>query len=226
MESPVSKKILFVVVLVIITVVYLGFFFRSNRGTDLLGNPDKANQALDSAVKSDRIENCAQLRGVVVSGTDYEAVCRQNILEKQAWEKLDSGYCDTLGSASAVDYCKTSMAIAAVQKSQDLATCDSVSEGARIPCQTAYWSAKALGNSDIKLCDNISDKDFALSCRNGFTYQRFLAAPRDVACSELPVAMRGDCATFKRALQSKQIQGCYSLSDVPMRSLCLKLVGK
>ena len=224
-NPPLVRKIVIIAVVLLLAVLYLAFFFRSNRD-DLSGNPEKANQALDRAVKGGVLQNCAQLRGVVVSGTDYEAVCRRNIALAKAEATLDPSYCSEIADPVSANNCAMSVAFASSQRSGDPGVCDQILTGeAASFCKAAYWSEKAVNDSDIKLCDNLPGGDLALACRSKFNYESFLKSPGSVPCGDIPASLARECTALKSAIKSKRIGDCMSLSDPAMKTRCVQLIN-
>ena len=186
--------------------------------------PVEQQKRVAEIIKEGDIKECGAVRGIIIGGSDYYEVCRNNIAMNSASETLDVSLCDQVidGQTGSIEDCKTEVTVKKLQQQNDIKVCDNAPLDFLQSCRALYWTNQALGIKDVRLCDNISDQKMKRGCRDHFFVEQLILDPQEVKCSQLSKDLQSDCAIFALAVTSsnKGEQYCGMLETQKLSQAC------
>ena len=217
-----NKRSLLLAVLAAILIIAGFLIYRSRGPGDISpGEILKKQEAVAAIIKTGNLDKCSEARGLVISGVNYESVCRNNIASQMAFETLSVSYCRKLDDKLfSVQSCEEQVLANLAQKEGRVAVCNEArSETARVNCLSAFWSAKAVAEKNVSLCDNVP-RDFALSCRDDVWIEQLIEDPTAVLCAKFSKNLARDCEVMKRAVSKRDAQSCILISEIHLKGRC------
>lgn len=176
--------------------------------------PTAQRQLVSTIIDVGDLAQCDRATGVVLGGTDYRTVCRNNIFYERAITNLDLDACRHLdGQLMNTQDCQRQVVLLRIEQGWDLASCDDAADSdLKTLCQDTYWHTAAVQGEDPNLCGELSTKESQAACRDEALIARLIVAPGEVRCPELSAPFVEDCQTFKRAQSGAASCGAIVLS--------------
>ncbi|MEK7193272.1 MAG: hypothetical protein AAB652_00610 [Patescibacteria group bacterium] len=212
-------------VLILLGIIF--FIYQNNKGVTF---PRGASTEEKVSVIREKgtMEDCALVRGVMVNGTDYETVCRNNVAYQLALKTLDPKYCKGLDNKLvSVEQCESEILLKKINTGADIAVCGGASvQGAEIYCRDVYRLREAIQKGDEALCDTIEDIGSRAPCRERVAIEGLVKNPSGADCSRFSGSLTRDCRNFKNALNGGDRNACTIITNDRLRSECINSFSK
>ena len=191
-------------------------------------SPEEQQALVAEIIKTGQIERCAEAKGFIVDGIDYQTVCRNNIAFNLALSRLDLSSCSLLDDKlMSIEDCQQQVLLTKLAQENDLAVCDQApTQALASSCQNAYWFQQAFEKQDISLCDKLTDSLAQTDCRDSNLIEQLILMPDDVSCNQFSefLLFQNDCINFKEALEG-DISGCDLIKDIRLQNTCRELTS-
>lgn len=115
-------------------------------------------------IKANDLAGCDSVKKIV-NGTDYQNVCRDNILNNLAKKNLDFKSCDSLSKPSLSGFCQRDVLALWLEKEKNIAVCDRAPETLKPGCPDAFWAIMAKAEAKPELCAKITFPVGASNCQ-------------------------------------------------------------
>jgi len=182
---------------------------------------------IQAIAQAGNLRQCEYAEGIVIDGSDYYSVCRNNFLLKHAILDKDLAMCDALeGDPSDIRVCKTETAYNLILSNKtNLNICNQLdNERDILACETNYQLIKGVQEVDASFCANIENDASRKNCSFQVSLASFLSSNKDLDCSLSPAGLELRCENFKKLLnknQSGESRSCNSgLKEVLVYDFC------
>src|SRR3989344_3655298 len=174
---------------------------------------------------------CAEARGFVIGGVDYETVCKNNIAQQKALSSFDLTACDNVdGVLVRSDICKMEAITAALKKNHSLGICQNITDKAmKNFCTSSYWSDEAVAQKNPALCQNAAQERRA-PCEAAVLVDDAALQGARLGCARYSGEAKKACSAFLSAAygegktENQRLEACALIFIPELSSMCVALV--
>lgn len=220
MLNKITPKVIigFVIGLIVILFIVLYLVEQKQRSV--------ADQVAGIVLKGN-IADCAKFNGTRVAGVDYEAVCKNNILQNQATNAKSIEACDTLeGTSLSPDSCKEKVAIEIARSAISEKNCSLLSNEKYVAiCVNAFWEIFAQKNNDVSACSHLQ-AEARKNCELPFLLNQLNFDYKKVNCTKYENNLAKNCSLLIAALNKPkdgflaQTTQCTKIPEEDLASFC------
>lgn len=182
-------------------------------------------QKVAGLIKTEDLARCAEVKGTVIGGADYETVCRNNIALSIAMKKLDKSYCQKLDDKLfKIGDCEQQVLFGKLAQQKSIIVCDEATTvEMKTSCVAVYWLDQAVAKWDIKLCGNVPGDQEKTNCQNNYSLALLIRDPGKISCDTMPSQLQGDCKTFKETVKNQDTRACQLIRNLALQAACQRL---
>lgn len=201
-------------------VVYWAVVYRTGSPEE---NRLREQERVAAIIQAGDPARCAEARGLVIGGVDYEVVCKNNIAQQKALSSLDLTACDNMdGVLFDKTTCKKDIIRLQLERTLEKSVCDRVADtDFQQFCLQSYWGKVAVLKRAPSICQNLTVDKLAADCEQGVFLTLLSQDINSVSCSTLSGVLRNDCLLIRKALTEKDTQQCKNIVLEPVRAVCL-----
>ena len=146
------------------------------------------------------IDQCAEARGIIIEGVDYETVCKNNIHIDRAYENNDLSACEKLdNNLIQVDLCKQRVIVQAIMSGTNKDICEAnLSDPLKLLCLETYWTEQAVARDDIALCNQLPESHQNARCKDNVLIEELVFKKKPTSCDAFSKSLQSGCELFKK----------------------------